>query len=230
MAIESVRRHANLSEAQFRATIRFVQVECRDGIVVGPPVLGPPGLDNFPTWLQHQIEPGNVVSPRLERAPYLSADARLLSRQRFVLLGVHDHLVDILWRSLEGHSLPDGRGVAQPQHSEPDRPPFVRIPLGQFIGTRLALQRGDLTLAGRWLQSCTGQGCTHEYCGSREVSFDWSTKRGRGLLLGDTVDHLPVIGDVRDRSTSYDPNLLTEIEQRDRDFEAMPDYVEYIEK
>jgi hypothetical protein len=120
--------------------------------------------------------------------------------------------------------------TTQPQHSEPNAAPFVRIPLGQFIGMRLALQRRDLTLAGRWLQPCTGQGCTHENCGSREVSFDWSGKRSRGLLVGQTVNHLPIIGDVSDRSTPYDPNLLTEIEQRDRDFEAMPDYVEFIEK
>jgi hypothetical protein len=120
--------------------------------------------------------------------------------------------------------------ATQPQHSEPNSAPFVRIPLGQFIGMRLALLRGDLTLAGRWLQPCTGEGCTHENCGSREVSFDWSGKRSRGLLVGQEVNHLPIIGDTRNRSTAYDPNLLTEIEQRDRDFEAMPDYVEFLEK
>jgi len=30
MAVESVRRHANLSEVQFRSTIHFAQIECGD--------------------------------------------------------------------------------------------------------------------------------------------------------------------------------------------------------
>jgi hypothetical protein len=31
--------------------------------------MGAPSLDNFTTWLKHQIKPGNMVSPCLERAP-----------------------------------------------------------------------------------------------------------------------------------------------------------------
>src|SRR5262249_60252316 len=69
-------------------------------------------LDKLPSCVNHKIEPRNLLSPRREGAPDLSTDARFLSRQRFVLLGIHDHLVNLFRRSAERHDLPNGRGVA----------------------------------------------------------------------------------------------------------------------
>src|ERR1700730_14244951 len=81
MAVKSVRRHADLREVELGAAIHFAQIERRNRVMVRPPVAGAPCLDNFPARVEHQIESGNMLSPRLERAADVSADDRLLSRE-----------------------------------------------------------------------------------------------------------------------------------------------------
>src|SRR5580704_18773165 len=112
MTVKSMRRHADLCETEFRAAIDWTELERGDRVVIRPPVAGAPSLDNFLTRPQHQIESGDMVAPSFKCATYLATDVRLLSRKRFMLLGVHDRLIDVFGRSTEGDDLSDRRGVA----------------------------------------------------------------------------------------------------------------------
>ena len=106
----------------------------------------------------------------------------------------------------------------------------VLIPHSIFIGLRLALARGDLTLAGRWQQPCSKAECNHEDCGSKEISFDWSNKRRDGLLVGARVYHYPIEGSAQIWSERYDPQQLSLLRQYSLETEAMPDSVRILDR
>lgn len=93
----------------------------------------------------------------------------------------------------------------------------VPVPITTFIGLRLARHRNNFALAGRWLDT------------EKKMSFDWTLKRARGELNGTFVEHWPIEGDVNARSTCYDDNLLTELEQRNLEIEVMPDFVKILD-
>jgi hypothetical protein len=79
MAVEAVRRDADLGEVEFGAAIQRLQLERCDRIMIGPPILGAPGLHDLASRLQHEIETGDMISPRRERAADRAADARLFA-------------------------------------------------------------------------------------------------------------------------------------------------------
>src|SRR5215467_3744416 len=94
VTIEAMWRHANLREAELGATFQLREIECDDRVVIRPPVFRAPSLNDFSTGVEGEIEPRNMITPSLERAADLAADARPLARQRFMLLRIHEHLVD----------------------------------------------------------------------------------------------------------------------------------------
>src|SRR5215471_13698216 len=112
VTIEAMWRHANLREAELGAAFHLREIECDDRVVIGPPVVRAPSLNDFPTGIEGEIEPRNMVAPSLECAADLAADARLLARQRFMLLRIHEHLVDLQRLGLEDDGLSNGGRVA----------------------------------------------------------------------------------------------------------------------
>ena len=126
--------------------------------------------------------------------------------------------------------------------------PYTYISSPSFIGIRQALawqQASDadpnatLRYAAVWQLECEDEHCSHEKCGKRRVSFDWSSKRCGGKLIewqdehGETqryVEHRPVLGARAAMSTPSQPKLLTLFEEHKMLYEAMPDLVEQIEE
>jgi hypothetical protein len=126
--------------------------------------------------------------------------------------------------------------------------PYTYISSPSFIGIRQALaweQASDadpnatLRYAGVWQLECEDEHCSHEKCGKRRVSFDWSSKRGGGKLIewqdahAETqryVEHHPVLGARSAMSTPSQPKLLTLFEEHKILYESMPDLVEQIEE
>src|SRR5580692_2586070 len=107
MAIKSMWWHANLSELQLRARRHFAQCENDDRIVIGPPVVRTPSLNDLLPWPQHKIDAGEVASPDCKRAAHISADFCPFPRERCMLLGIHYHFVDFFRSRIEYDGLPD---------------------------------------------------------------------------------------------------------------------------
>ena len=69
MAVEAVRRHADLRETELGAAVDFAQLECCDRIMIGPPVMSAPGLNDFRSRLKRQVEAGNMVAHAVNAPP-----------------------------------------------------------------------------------------------------------------------------------------------------------------
>ena len=105
-------------------------------------------------------------------------------------------------------------------HVRPIRPPVVQITIEAFIGHRLALHQGKPELACQWITA------------PRNQSFEChnSGKRSPGRIQGKAMILLPLRGDDRFKSATYQPaTLLATADAFEDDrmlFEAMPDPVE----
>lgn len=67
----------------------------------------------------------------------------------------------------------------------------VSIPLNTFIGLRLALARGKPNLAGTWVDI------------TKEIGFDWHTKRFDGIVSGNSLVTRPIPGSPQLVSAPY---------------------------
>ena len=74
MSAVTVRGNADLSKLQLGTVLRLSDVEDRYRIMVGPPSRCPPGLNDFFTRSQDQIESGKVTAPSGECSSNLAAD------------------------------------------------------------------------------------------------------------------------------------------------------------
>lgn len=95
-------------------------------------------------------------------------------------------------------------------------PPVVQVPAILFVGLKLAIARNAPETAGMWKKI------------NREISFDWSGKRGTGKRSGSLVTTVPREGgwgSVPYRLTL--PNLV-EAERSREELEAQPDFVELL--
>jgi hypothetical protein len=107
--------------------------------------------------------------------------------------------------------------------------PAVAVNDPIFISAAMALQMeqqgiGEATaLIGRWQNPCPGDGCDHQFCGRRELSFDWRGKRGRCRVRGEAVYHLPQDGNLSQWSLPFDPERLTGITGSAMKLGALPD-------
>jgi hypothetical protein len=125
----------------------------------------------------------------------------------------------------------------------PNFAPRGTVFLPIFIGLQLAYHRGNMRLAGQWLQDCNDSQCSHEHCGSKTLSFDWTKKRERGRWEDTHIKHFPITGDISNVSVAYDPHKrlkelgvledtvevieeLNEFRIRDTELDAMPDYMD----
>src|SRR5215471_10134178 len=112
MAAVPVWRDPNLRELSLCPAGYLFEVEDGDRIVVRPPTCGAPCLDNLLPRLEHQIVATEMSFPGTELASHFLADDCLLARQRRMLLGVADELVDLPRRGvLEGHRLYERPGL-----------------------------------------------------------------------------------------------------------------------
>lgn len=112
-----------------------------------------------------------------------------------------------------------------------NRFPVIPVAVPVFIGLKLALARKEKpNLAGRWLKECADIDCSHEYCGRREILFDWRNNRRGGLPIESYILHSPKIGATSQRSTPYDAGLLTKAENERVMWEALPDKFEVIDR
>jgi hypothetical protein len=139
------------------------------------------------------------------------------------------------WDHLDGQRLNEiliSGALPETAHRAPY--PYTYISSPTFIGIRQALaweQASDadpnatLRYAGVWQLECEDEHCSHEKCGKRRVSFDWSSKRYGGKLIewqdghGETqryVEHRPVLGARSAMSTPSQPKLLTLFEEHKR--------------
>jgi hypothetical protein len=62
-------------------------------------------LARFFAGFQHQVDPRYVRSPGCKFSSDLTADFRGLAGQRLMLFRVHEHVVDLMRRGLEGNRL-----------------------------------------------------------------------------------------------------------------------------
>jgi hypothetical protein len=98
-----------------------------------------------------------------------------------------------------------------------------------FISAALALEmerqgRGKATeLIGRSQLPCVGKDCDHQFCGRRQISFDWRGKRGAWRLRGATVEHRPVKGSLTQWSLPFDPEKLSGVNGAILKYGALPD-------
>lgn len=94
-------------------------------------------------------------------------------------------------------------------------PPSVTVPVRIFVGLKLATARNAPDTAGVWADV------------TKEIGFDWSSKRGRGRRVGTAVRTDPLPGSMRVASVPYrkiigawkEKPVLARLE-----FEAMPDF------
>lgn len=99
--------------------------------------------------------------------------------------------------------------------ANPDgRPPQIPIVIPEFVGFRLAMERGDFLSAGSW------KGETHR------VGFGWTSKRARDFRICEGhVATSPLRGSPGLVSEPYDPAELTEFAERQRIEETAPDFL-----
>jgi hypothetical protein len=98
--------------------------------------------------------------------------------------------------------------------------PVVPIPVDIFIALRLALElrkRDVAIMRGSWQTELWRQ------------SFRWDKQREGARRIGDFLVHFPIKGKTSDRSTCYDPELLTEFTGQALLLSAMPDFVKVVE-
>jgi hypothetical protein len=89
----------------------------------------------------------------------------------------------------------------------------VLVPETLFVGLRLALARGKLETAGRWVDV------------ERKISFDWQTKRGAGgTTVGRWVQTFTQRGHSSLRSVPYDRAIGGARELERMEHEAQPDF------
>src|SRR5215472_9754553 len=74
VALVTVRGHTDLGKVELGATISYVELKNRDGVVICWPVKSPPSLNNLLPMSECQVEARNVSSPGRKAATDLSAD------------------------------------------------------------------------------------------------------------------------------------------------------------
>src|SRR5215472_10074717 len=97
VAAVPVGRNSDLGELELRSATHFLDIVDGDRVMIRPPARGAPILHDLAAGLQYQIDTGNMRSPRDEFSAYLLADPGALARQRLVLFGVHQHVIDLAW-------------------------------------------------------------------------------------------------------------------------------------
>lgn len=55
-----------------------------------------------------------------------------------------------------------------------------------------------------------------------------ANKRCLGIPIGNSILHLPIIGDIRNTSVPYDRKLLTEVESTRLIAEGQPDHIQFL--